>query len=361
MKSKKQPIIAFLGSLPPPYGGFSIGLQRIIQGLEEKEFGYVVYDLLNKKTILPGGRIIHIKNRLLWLLQYVFFAKEDLIVCQYIDWRLRTVVGLMTLLGKKTLLSIGGQSLNDAIENSGWLKREIITISLRRYSFIIAHNSVIKQLCLSLGVKENRLARIPSFIPPLVKDEEIKRIPKEIWDFLVSHTPIISSNAFKIVFYKGEDLYGLDMCVDLCKNIKDSWPEIGFVFCLSNIGDLNYLYQIKQKIKEKGIENNFIITSGSFQFYPILMKSDVFVRPTNTDGDAVSLREALYIKVPSVASDVVSRPYGSVLFKTRNLDDFILKVKDLLGNYKQHKQRLEAVEMEDNFKKIIDIYQKLLL
>jgi hypothetical protein len=89
------------------------------------------------------------------------------------------------------------------------------------------------------------------------------------------------------------------------------------------------------------------------------MKSNIFVRPTNTDGDAVSLREALYFKIPSVVSDAVSRPEGSVLFRNRDVNDFTLKVRDALDNCEWHEKKLEAIKSEDNFKRIMSIYQIL--
>ena len=116
---------------------------------------------------------------------------------------------------------------------------------------------------------------------------------------------------------------------------------------------------MKQRIAEKCIENNFLFITEQYQFYPILMKSDVFVRPTNTDGDAVSLRAALYFKIPSVTSDAVPRPEGTILFKSRDINDFTSKVKDVLDNHKQHKMRLEEVELGDNIGKIIEIYQNI--
>jgi glycosyltransferase involved in cell wall biosynthesis len=43
---------------------------------------------------------------------------------------------------------------------------------------------------------------------------------------------------------------------------------------------------------------------------------DAFVRPTTADGDAISVREALTLGIPCVASDVSLRPRGTHLFKT---------------------------------------------
>ena len=51
------------------------------------------------------------------------------------------------------------------------------------------------------------------------------------------------------------------------------------------------------------------------------------VRPTNTDGDALSIREAMYFKISVIASDVTTRPENTIIFKNRDLDDFYIKCK----------------------------------
>jgi len=42
--------------------------------------------------------------------------------------------------------------------------------------------------------------------------------------------------------------------------------------------------------------------------------ADVFVRPTLADGDAISVREALALGRPTVASAVGARPSGALVF-----------------------------------------------
>ena len=95
------------------------------------------------------------------------------------------------------------------------------------------------------------------------------------------------------------------------------------------------------------------------QFYPILLRSDIFVRPTNTDGFGVSIAEAIYFKVPAVASDVCQRPEGTILFRSRDIDDLTLKVKDVLDNHEREVAKLERVENVNSTDKIIKIYRKL--
>jgi glycosyltransferase involved in cell wall biosynthesis len=218
---------------------------------------------------------------------------------------------------------------------------------------------IIKEKIISLGIAPENIEVIPSFIPPTVREEDITEIPKRVWDFIDSHKPVISANAYRISYYNNQDLYGIDMCVDLCANLKQYYPEIGLVFSLPDIGDHEYFKKMKQRIADKCIENNFLFITEQHQLYPIIMKSDVFLRPTNTDGYGVSIAESIYFKVPAVASDVCPRAEGTILFKSRDINDFTLKVKDVLDNHEQHKKKLDAIELRDNSKKIIKIYQKL--
>ena len=129
---------------------------------------------------------------------------------------------------------------------------------------------------------------------------------------------------------------------------------------MPDIGDHDYFSKLKQAIREKNIEDGFLfVTQPLDEIYPIWQKSDIFVRPTSSDGDAVSLREALYLKTPSVASDVVSRPEGTVLFKNRDVADFIARVKMVWDNYDYYKSRMESIEMTSGLSEILKVYRSL--
>jgi len=356
---KNDPLkIALVGTYPPPYGGRSIHVQRLKDRLEKEGIKVTVYNL-------GGGKNASDKNIIStdirkWVLCYLVFAKEDIIHYHGSDWKLRVIIGLMHLLGKKSVVSLHSNvALKDAIIYGSWLRRWLIRFALRRTSFIVVLNSMLKDLVVSLGVKSKNVEIIPSFLPPTMRREDIAEIPQNVWDFIDTHRPIISANAFRISFYNEEDVYGLDLCIELCTELKSGYPQIGFVFCIPDIGEHEYFQSMKQRIWSRGIENNFLFMTQPCQFYPILMKSDLLVRPTSIDGYGVSIAEAIYFKVPAVASDVCPRPDGTVLFKSRNIEDFTFRVKDVLDNYDRHKKKLEDLQVADNFEKIVRIYEKL--
>jgi glycosyltransferase involved in cell wall biosynthesis len=62
----------------------------------------------------------------------------------------------------------------------------------------------------------------------------------------------------------------------------------------------------------------------------VIARSGIFVRSTFSDGDAISVREAIALGTPVIASDVVSRPAGTICFKTGDASDLASKINSLL-------------------------------
>lgn len=355
MKTQKL-TIAMFGSYPPPYGGVAIHIQRLRAMLVKNCIECIIYDISNYTK--KDKKIININKIYNWY--HVFIPKGDIVHIHKSYINLKHIIFFIILyrvMGKKVVLTYHGRRYD--VKNFNWFKRMITKATADFISHYIVVGPHIKDKLLFLNVNPNKISIIPAFLPPVIKNEEIDEIPQRIFDFMEHHTPLISANAYRISFYNNQDLYGIDMCVELCNNLKKKYPKIGLILCLPYIGDLNYFNIIQNKIKDYGIKNNFLFITQPYQFYPILMNSDIFVRPTNTDGDAVSIREALYFRVPVVTSDIVPRPEEVILFKNRDINDFTLKVKDILNNYEWHKKILEEVKLEDNYKKIIEVYNKV--
>jgi len=353
-----KPKIALIGSYPPPYGGISIHIQRLKEQLEKKGYECVVYELGRQEP--SEGNIIRIKNIKRWLLKYFFFAKEDVIHFHSPDWRMRVIMGLMGLLGRKTIISIHGESLSDSLKGGSRFRNQIIKFALRRTSFVIADNEKIENLVLSLGVEQQKVACISAFIPPILKEGDYRKVPQYVWDFIHKHKPVISANAFRISFYNGIDTYGLDMIVELTAKLKNKYQELGIVFCLPSIGDREYFNKVSQEIKERGLSKHILfITQPLDEVYPIWQESDIFVRPTVTDGDALSVRESLYFKTPLVTSDACPRPAGVVLFKNRDIGSFTEHVEQVLDDYTKFKKEAESRKVDSGINKIFEVYNNL--
>ena len=352
--------IALLGPYPPPYGGVSVHIERLKKKLEEKGIDCIVYDFFGARDQKDVYNVVTVSEPARWWLKYFFTAKEDVIHVHVSSWFLRAVAGLMTLLGKKIVVSIHGESLDDSLREGSWFRKQVIKFALKRTSFIITGNEKIRGLALSLGVDPQKVARIPAFILPTIEEEDYKKVPQYVWQFINEHKPVLSANAFRITFRNGIDVYGLDMIVELTARLKNSYQKLGVVFCLPSIGDKKYFDKLNQEIEQRGVSEHILfVTQPLEEAYPIWHKTDIFLRPTVMDGDALSVREALYFKTPVVTSDACPRPDGVILFRSRDIDSFTTSVEKVLANYSQFKEEAESIQVDNGFDKILAVYDSL--
>jgi glycosyltransferase involved in cell wall biosynthesis len=85
----------------------------------------------------------------------------------------------------------------------------------------------------------------------------------------------------------------------------------------------------------------------------------VFVRPTYTDGDSISVREALALRIPVVASDAAYRPQGVLRFVKGNVHDFVEKLLRVLGNQSALTEDVTIADGSDNATRLFNIYTEL--
>jgi glycosyltransferase involved in cell wall biosynthesis len=81
---------------------------------------------------------------------------------------------------------------------------------------------------------------------------------------------------------------------------------------------------------------------------------DVFLRPTLEDGDSISVREALSLGVPVVASRVGARPAGAILFQPGCVDDMLAKLELAIAVKKDKPPRAEGC-----MDRLIEIYRQV--
>ena len=99
--------------------------------------------------------------------------------------------------------------------------------------------------------------------------------------------------------------------------------------------------------KHKG-EDLFIIT-GTHSTYAIYKHVDGTIRNTATDGDSLSVRESLYLGLPTLVTDRVDRPEGCILFHYNDAES-LNKALDDLGEGTE-------VHPDDPIGQITGIYQ----
>lgn len=311
--------IEIWGTYPPPIGGVSIHIMRLVHRILENNLDVVVKDFngLNTKK-----------------LDYVFPIKNKFIEFFKIPFRKKTIIHLHSsnfgalllvfFLGKRHIigLTVHNKRLID-IKNP--LKRKLFSLFLSRLDFILLNDSSYKEQFINFfNLKPEKIHLCPAYIRPL--DKERMPLSDKILQFRKKKKFLISANAFMLKLENGVDLYGLDLLIELIAALKKIEIDVGLIFCLPQVGNKSYFKKMQQLINKNGLEGDIVILQGNipnaFQIWEI---SDLFIRPTTTDIEGVSVKEALDFGTKVIASDVCIRPKQAILFKNRNFDDLYSK------------------------------------
>lgn len=359
--------IILVGPFPPPIGGVSMHIMRLARALINKNFSVDVYADFYKEdsftdeaadTGLQGSEGLKV-NRL--QLNSFFFrmlrTKEKVIIHYHSkSWHIRALFSLLSLLNKNISTVFTYHSLR---ENELSIADRLLTrINFLLGDFFITTNYDILNKILRWGAPERSTRVVVPFIAPQKGEAGgLGELDDDAVCFISTHAPLICANASLIRFFNEEDLYGIDMCVELCAALVKEYPKAGMVFSLPNPNNKEYMELLRERIQKYGIVNNFHFISYPHSFMPVLKRSQIFLRPTNTDGDALSIREALMLKVPVVASDVVARPEGSILFRNRDINDLKNVTLNVLKNYDKYRSAIPVAQ--DTVSEIEKIYHAL--
>jgi hypothetical protein len=309
--------ILIVGPVLPPLGGISVHIDRLYKLLK---FDYkidFIDDSKNVKTGIYNFRRNSIK---------IYFKKilnSDILFIHSGSKLLKTIhIVVGKLLLKKIVITIHGYG-----NKRNYILKAIDSLI---YNFsnkiIIVNSSIYKKIIL----KRKKCVLQNAYLPPNIDDEP--QLPDSVLNLLensrLNNEIVISANASNLSYFNHEDLYGLDMCVELSKYLVSKNHSILFIFFLSSFSDGNPLYSSAlQKIKDYNLQSKFIIIIGYHSFVRLIIYSDIIVRPTNIDGDSLSVRESLLFNKITIASDAVERPKEVVLFSNRDQNDFNIKVE----------------------------------
>lgn len=311
-----------VGPVPPPLGGISVYVDRLSRQL--RMYGHTVSNIdFARKGFL---------KRLLSLMRMVVDPRRTTIDLHAFDFSAMAAA----------LLRPFGKTVTYMDHNTLLYRRQVSGVRawiLKRFLLRAGEVSFVSEEGLKFyqenGFTFTNAIVKHAYIPPPVEDGAriFSGYSADTRKFLERRRPVLVANASQIVFENGQDLYGLDLCVDLVLALRAEFPEIGLVLALAN-ADRNpeYLASLKRRIKDAGAVADFCFLTGQQELWPIFRHASLMLRPTTGDGYAVSVAEALDLGCRVLASDAVERPAGATLFRSRDLNDFVGKARLLLAD-----------------------------
>jgi glycosyltransferase involved in cell wall biosynthesis len=310
--------ILLIGPQPPPHGGISVHVAGIERRLTAAGVRCRVLDTTK------------ISNRLRFAVTLLSFAIRGWTLHLHTNghnrnsWILAWLSGIAGRVGRGSVLTLHSGMAPQYISSATGAHRSFLATTCRLHRRIVCVAPEIATAIASLGVSEHRIEVTPAFIgsqpAPVTIDPQLAA-------WIEQHQPLLST----ALFFRPE--YGFDLLVDAMARLREHHPDVGCVV----MGTGEQSAEAARQVVEKDLREH-ILLAGDVDHdtcLALMSASDVFVRPTLEDGDSISVREALELKVPVVASQVGTRPPGAILFHPGDVEDLLSKLECALAQRRQ--------------------------
>ena len=316
--------VVLAGFYPPPFAGESIHVKQLADLLRARGLEVVVLNL--NRHAGPNSEYLGASTP--WGLMRLLVAVPDRGSILHVhtnghSWKswLMIATAAMTarLKGVRTLLTIHSGLFPGYVSTLGPFRRAVARRVLASFDHIIGVNGDVGRAMESLGVG-GRLAVIPAFLG----------VPQST-DLSAGDRAVIDGCRPLLVAVGGGDRdpeLGLPTVIETLPELATLFPGIRVVFVGWQVGA-----RTQPLIESRGLANHAVCLGevSHERSLALLQRADVVVRSTFADGDAITIREALALGVPVVASDTAFRPPGVILFRKGDVPDLLDKLKQVLS------------------------------
>ncbi len=284
----KELTIIIAGPAPPPIGGVTIHVKRLLDHLVQHNIQHIhlgkslstLFSLLTKKS---NSTIVHIhfSNAFArWALSLLF------------KWK-----------GAKVLTTIH----RDLNREQG-LKKRLTYAAIRNSDCTIVLND--KSLITAKSITPHCIKQ-SSFFPPIHQEELSKTVLSIVESFKQGKANLFCTNAFDLAHdAAGAEIYQIHNLVSIFKQLPEAYGLI-----VSDPSGNNK----KHILDQMQLPKNVLFIDEPHPFIPILKVVDCFIRATTTDGDSLSIKEALYVGTNVLASNCVDRDPSCTLYTSGNM------------------------------------------
>jgi glycosyltransferase involved in cell wall biosynthesis len=168
-----------------------------------------------------------------------------------------------------------------------------------------------------------RLGVITDVVAPHSVTFSVTSLPAEMEAFVNEHSPVLAC----VGLYS--DVYGFDEAIDAVGGLRDTHPRLGLLLIGEPSGSEPYRTRIKSLSLDEHVKMCGNLSHD--ECTTAIRRSSVFLRLTRFDGDSLSVREALALGVPVVATRTDFRPAGVTLYEKGSIGDFADKIRLVLG------------------------------
>ena len=338
-----------LGPYPPPQGGIQTHIVNLRDMLRQKNISCDVINLTRHRQA-SGHGVFYPKNGLqvFWLLVTRRYDILHLHIGGKV-WPRQLALGILcSMLPGRSILTFHSGGYPSSADGIATTRESFRAKVFRRFDRIIAVNREIAEFFARVGVKPERIKQIsPHSMPPVT--QQGAELPPQVEAFSRTHRPLLITVGLL------EKEYDLPLQIAAIGKVREKWPDAGLLIAGAGSLEANLRSEISQQPYAE-----HILLYGDLPHAAALQaiaRSDLMLRTTWYDGDALSVREAVHFGVPVIATDNNMRPSGVDLIPHRSLNALLIAIERVLQRPKPSKPA--ADNGNGNLLAVLDVYKEL--
>lgn len=339
-----------LGPYPPPHGGVQSNLVAIRTFLLRQSIPCTVINITRHRK--PDGDNVYYPKTALGLMRLLAQLDYDIIhlhVGGMLSHRLLGLGLICTLLpGSRSVMTFHSGGYPSTPEGQSMGPNSLAGFVLRRFDGVIGVNPEIVSFLERLGVQAKRARMIypHSF---LSEPQASSVLPEPLTSFFTAHNPVLISVGLL------EPEYDLPLQITALGQVRQKFPDAGLVL----IGTGSLEQDLRYKIYTQPFAQHILLCGDvpHASTMQAISRADVMLRTTLYDGDAVSVREALHVGTPVIASNNGMRPSGVHLIPKSDLTALLHAIERTLAHPAVHQN--SSGNEDDNLKAVLDFYAEV--
>jgi glycosyltransferase involved in cell wall biosynthesis len=340
-----------LGPYPPPEGGIHRNMLAIREDLWRAGHRCSIVATAKSSKITAEPDVYHpgTPAQLLKLLVRLKYDVLHLHVGGELTPRVMSLILACGIIGRgKNVMTVhsGGFAVSAEAQNAR--RNSGKGFIFRQFERIICVNSRLAEVFKRYGVTENRVRLIYPFIHK--SPEKGVEIPPALSEFAEKCRPFLLTVGLL------EDTYDLFMQIDAIEKVLEKHAEAGLMI----IGSGSLESRLKAAIASKTYAGRIFLAGDVSHRITLHLidRADILLRTTKFDGDAISVREALHLATPVVASDNGMRPDGVYLIPKENPQKLVEAIFEVASREKVKKQ--PKPDDRKNIEAVVSVYRELL-
>ncbi|MCD9187851.1 MAG: glycosyltransferase family 4 protein [Pyrinomonadaceae bacterium] len=338
-----------LGPYPPPEGGISRNMLAIRDELLKSGHECSIIATAKSSEIKDEPNVYHPRTPREFI-KLLKSLKYDILHVHHggeLPFRVFVFLWICAFFGRgKSVLTFhsGGYAVEN-VKTASYFSRDAFIF--RRFRKIIAVNAQMVEMFGKFGVKKEKLEMILPFV--LKNPEKSVEVPANLREFVEKHSP------FLLTVCLLEDTYDLFLQIEAIEKVLRELPDAGLMIVGSGILEA----ELKRAIASKKYADR-IYLAGNVEnkiTLHLIKKADILLRTTKFDGDAIAIREALFLETEVIATDNKMRPEGVHLIPIHDEKALVEKIIEV--SEKEKLPRPEKADNTSNIEAVLKVYQQI--